>query len=183
MIILIFGKSGSGKTYLAKYLEKNLTNSIHIDIDKLNNDLYKSPRVQNQAIKIFGSNVVVNKTIDKQALYNILSTDEKVYQKWVNYMITECQQFLDLYMKSTSFNYYIIDHINAHLFNFSDINIIKILCEENDDNLRYARLVKRDKISQETLIFRDKHFIECYGEIIYSGTNTDDILNKIKDKG
>jgi len=180
MIILIFGKSGSGKTYLAKYLEKNLTNSIHIDIDKLNNDLYKSPRVQNKAVEIFGKDIVVNKTIDKQALYNIINTDEKIYKTWVDYMITECQQFLDLYMKSTSFNYYIIDHINVHLFNFLDNNIVKILCEENDDNIRYARLAKRDKISKETILFRDKHYIESDGDITYSGTSTDDILNEIK---
>ena len=180
MIILIFGKSGSGKTYLAEYLKENLDNSIHLDIDELNSDLYHTPNVQEYAKQIFGENILVGKKIDKQLLYSNIKDNKELYNNWVDYMIDSCQRFIDGYISSTSFDYYIIDHINSHLFQF-ETNVLKILCEENDNNIRYARLQKRDKISQETINFRDKHYIECDGDITYNGTNIENILNAIKE--
>ncbi len=178
MIILIFGKSGSGKTYLSGYLHDNLDNSIHIDIDELNSDLYSTPNVQEYARSLFGDNVITGNKLNKEVRYTALQ-NEDIYNTWVQYMTECCQHFLDGYIASTHYAYYIIDHINSHLFDFSSHNVVKILCEENDDT-RYARLVKREKISEETLNFRDKHFVECDGDIIYKNNNQEDVLNKIK---
>ncbi len=182
MIILIFGKSGSGKTYLAECLKENLDNSVHLDIDELNSDLYNTPNVQEYAKIVFGENIVVGKKIDKTAIYNAISNDTKLYNKWVEYMVESCQKFLDGYIASTSFNYYIIDHINSHLFDFGDnSNIVKILCTL-DDNTRYARLIKRDKISQDTIKFRDSHYIDNIADITYRGDNVDEVMIYIKNK-
>jgi len=182
MIILIFGKSGSGKTYLAEELRNKLDNSIHIDIDTLNTDLYTTPNVINYARSIFGDDIIAGKKINKSAIYDAISSNSELYNKWVEYMIESCQKFLDAYISSTSFDYYIIDHINSHLFDFGDNNnIIKILCTEDEDT-RYARLIKRDKISPDTMKFRDYHYIDSTANITYRGNNTDEIMAYIKAK-
>ena len=54
MIICICGKSGSGKSTIAKRIQKERPNSIHIDIDKIGRESHNDASVKEKLINTFG---------------------------------------------------------------------------------------------------------------------------------
>ena len=180
MLIYIFGKSGSGKSYLAKYLSEKLNNSIHIDIDELNHDLIKTPNAINYALNLFGDGVLNQNKIDKLKLLNEIINDNVKYLKWHMYMLKNCEDFLKKYIEKTSFDYYIIDHLNAGKFELESDCIVKIECVLDYD-IRLKRLKDRDSISKDILDFRDQKYESQSCDIVYDG-DVNKVLEFIQSK-
>jgi len=177
MIILIFGKSGTGKTYLSEKLNKDLNQSIQISLDDLNKDLMELDQIKDFAKDLFGDYIITDNKINSEILLNSIINDEDKYNKWNNYMIEKCKSFLENYIANTQYNYYIIDHINSGIWDYA--NSIRIKCVL-DDKTRLARLQNRENLDMETLNFRDKYYIEKDSDIEYNNTNYEEILNYIK---
>ena len=177
MIISIFGKSGSGKTYLSSKLHKDLPNSIHLDLDTLNQDLLQLDRVKDFAINLFETNdIIINGKLDKGAIYHLIKIDLDKYTIWTNYMASECIEFVKNYIHSTTFDYYIIDHMRAGIIDFADV---KIECVADFDT-RLQRLQKREYISSSTLQFRDEKYFDSSSNISFDGKNYNNIIEYIK---
>ena len=177
MIITISGKSGSGKTYLASKLAKELDNAIHLDLDKLNSDLMKLDFVQLKAKEIFGENVLCGKQLDKNFILQEITRDKNKYIAWNNYMKQLCQEFIDKFIEKTTFSYYLLDHLNANTLTFKQF--VSINCMANKD-LRKERITKRENISEEELNFRDSKHIETTCDINYTQDNYIEIFDFIK---
>ena len=180
MIILIFGKSGTGKTYLSKKLNDILNNSIHIDLDQLNADLMNMENVINFAIDLFGKDVLIGNKLNKIEILSQISSDNFKYLKWYKYMFINCEEFLKNFISKTTYSYYIIDHMNAGKLNIGENNVVKIKCHE-DDNIRKERLIARDNVSEDTINFRDQKYEESIGDLVYTN-NIEEILNYLQSK-
>lgn len=178
MVIYIFGKSGSGKSYLAKYLAEKLDNSIHIDLDSLNSDLMQMENVINFALNLFGECVLDNNKLDNKKILSEIMQDNVKYLTWQKYMLKNCEEFLKNYITKTSFDYYIIDHMNAGILDLEINNVLRIACVA-DDITRKKRLIDRDNITDEVLIFRDQKYENAKSDIIYTD-NTDKIIEYIQ---
>ena len=53
MIIGICGKSGSGKSTIAKQITEKYKNSVHLDIDKIAHKSHKDKEIKEQLINTF----------------------------------------------------------------------------------------------------------------------------------
>lgn len=179
MIILVFGKSGTGKTYLSEKLNKDLDNSIHISLDDLNKELMELDKVKDFAQNLFGEEIISEDKINTSLLLNYIKEDEQKYNKWNSYMIDACKNFVENYMAKIHYDYYIIDHINSGIWEFN--NSIKIKCVL-DDNSRLERLKNRESLDLETLNFRDKYYIDKDCDILYNNYNYSEIMSYIKNK-
>ena len=177
MIITISGKSGSGKSTLSEMLRKDLTDAIHLDIDELNGDLMKTKPVIAMAKEIFGDNAIKDGKLDKQYILDTISTDKIKYTQWTDYMKDACYNFVKQFVDKTTFAYYIIDHLNAGIWDFGK-DAVNINCIA-DLGLRLDRLQKRENISKECLDFRDKNHIETDADINYTQDNYSEVLDYI----
>ncbi len=178
MIILVFGKSGSGKSYLSKKLANDLDSSIHIDLDLLNSDLMKSPAVIEYAMSLFGASVIKDGILSKEHIYNTISSNTATRHSWEEYMKQVCNDFLVKYIAATHFDYYIIDHLRANMLKLDFQPIIKIECV-CDDATRISRLNTRDNISNSELTFRDQGYVHTSADLTYNSDNYLDILSAI----
>lgn len=179
MIISIYGLSGSGKSTLAKKLQNTLPNAIHIDLDDLNRRLMDSDGVKSTALLLFGEDVVNQSKLDSKVILTQIMQDISKYNLWTSYMIDVCNNFLQKYIKKTSFDYYILDHLNSHKLGNFPYNTIYIECIL-DKSARLLRLNKRENISETELNFRDQHYHPHTPDIIYTNDNFDEIVDKIR---
>jgi dephospho-CoA kinase len=69
MIICICGKSGSGKSTIAKMIQEKRPNSIHIDIDKIGHMSHKDEKVKKELITTFGKTILTNNNSLKSISY------------------------------------------------------------------------------------------------------------------
>ncbi len=82
-IIGLTGHSGSGKTTVAAYLQK--FGYIHIDCDKLvHNKIYTDPLVLNALCDAFGSEYIINGTVNRKLLSKLVFSDKNAYNKLMN---------------------------------------------------------------------------------------------------
>ena len=66
MIIGICGKSGSGKSTIAKQITSRYKNAIHLDIDKIVHKSHKDEEVKQKIISTFTESVLTNNEIDRK---------------------------------------------------------------------------------------------------------------------
>ena len=99
MIICICGKSGSGKSSIAKKITEEIPNSIHIDIDKIGHKSHNDEYVKANLINTFGDNILTNKIIDRKKLGKIVFSSPSEMKKlenitW-NYMEKEIDKIIN----------------------------------------------------------------------------------------
>lgn len=153
--ICIVGKSGSGKSSIAKYLEENLDNSICIDIDKIVHNSHSDEIVKNKIIKLINYDILDDENnIDRKKLANIVFNDEKLKEKVYN--IT--WEYVDKYIKNESKkrNYIILDWYNINNKNYWSIATLKILTIRDYESRKQA-VMKRDNITSEYFELREKN--------------------------
>lgn len=154
--ICITGKSGAGKSSMARYLENNLEKSISIDIDKIAHEALQDEIVKEKVIKLLGKDILnENNQIDRkkcgEIVFNNLNLKKEVYEITWKYM--------DNYIKNISnknYNYIILDWYNINTKKYWDISTLKIIVER-DYELRKNDVIKRDKISAEYFDLREKN--------------------------
>lgn len=81
MIICICGKSGSGKSTIAKLIKKNKPNSIHIDIDKIGHISHSDEIVKQKLIDTFGEMILTDDNIDRKKLGKIVFSSKNKMKK------------------------------------------------------------------------------------------------------
>ena len=178
MIIAIYGKSGSGKTFLADKLASDLPNAIHIDLDEINRELMLTDDVVAEANKIFkNTNVLSTQQLDANLILNAIMHDEQMYTDWTNFMKSLCTNFVINYIDNTNYDIYIIDHLNAGILNLNN-STIYIECMLDKD-ARMQRLNQQNFVSEEILDFRDSKYISHPPTLVYNNTNYEDILQYI----
>lgn len=154
-LILITGKTGSGKNKLGDYLSQK-EGYEHIDIDKICHTCYENQQILNQVKLNFGEEIVENNQVNRKKLGAIVFNDKSkmkiLNDLTYNYVISKIDEIIN---KST--NTIILNYVLLPNTKYWNENCFKILVKSNDDEERYNHLIKRDNVSKEYILSRDKN--------------------------
>lgn len=167
MIIGITGKSGVGKTTLAKQLNKNNDFKV-IHIDDLSHEIMEQDHIKSQLISIFGNNIIVNNKIDRKCIGDLIFTNRDLYDKLSKQIWIEIKKQINTIM-STHDNI-ILDWIllpQSHYWKMCDRKILITA----DDDIRKQKVMQRDNISLDYLNKRDA------ASIAYDDFDFDEIIH------
>ena len=177
MIIGISGKSGSGKSSAARYLEKELGYK-RIDLDEISKSIRKE--YQQEIIELVNNkSVLISDEIDSKLLGNILFNNKELMDKYNEFIYVKLKEKISKYV--SKYSHLIIDSIFLPIMDEFKLCDFKILIE-CDEQKRQERIIKRDKITIEYLKQREKNGYEYnkndYDYVIF---NDDNFLNHLKE--
>ena len=175
MLILITGKSGSGKTFIANKLAAFLDAEI-ISIDKISHEAIEEKEVINQIKTQFGDKFIENNRINRKKLGNFVFKDNNKLEilNSITQPIIEAKIDKILINKS---KIYILEYLLLPKMKYFDTADCKILIKANP-HFRKTRIIKRDNISEEYFNLREQNSIEFNEElfdIILTNDNNLDI--------
>ena len=157
MIIGITGKSGSGKTFYSKELNKN-NEYLVINVDKLTHKILKEQNVKEELILKYNTNILTNNKIDTKKLGHIVFSSKnsiKEYNEIIwKYIKLKIQQKINKTNKDI-----IIDWSLLPLSSFFNECKVKVLFSMNLQE-RENRVIKRDKITKEYFLKREKQSLK-----------------------
>lgn len=156
MIIGVCGKSCSGKSTLTDELIKYYDQkAVKLEIDKIGHKVLTFSEVKKDLVNCFGKIVINNNIVDRSVLGNIVFASEKEMEKLTNitwkYMQIEINQFLSLNKDKII----ILDWALLPKTDYLKKCDIKILFDVPYE-VRKARALKRDNISEEKFKLREK---------------------------
>ena len=145
MIIVITGKSGSGKSFISNQLS-NLFNAKVINFDEISHQALEDAFVQKQIIAFFGNSVLKNNKIDRKLLGKIVFNNEEKLN-WLNNL---CEQkmveIIDEIMQKNNEKNFILDYALLPKMKYFEISDYKILIKSTNQ-IRKSRIISRDNIT------------------------------------
>ena len=179
-IITISGKSGSGKSYVAKLIASVFDANL-IDIDEISHKTLELENVKNEIKKMFGKGVFDGDNISRKKLSQIVFSSPEKLDFVNNLCWPEIDKIVDERLSNKKIN--ILDYSLLPKMKYFD-DSFKILVEANK-NVRKNRILTRDKISEPLFELREKNSLKyCKKDFdIVVNNNNDidknDIINKI----
>ena len=180
MIIGICGKSGSGKSTIAKQITSRYKNAIHLDIDKIVHKSHKDEEVKQKIINIFSKSILTDNEIDRKKLGKIVFSS-KIKMKLLEEITWEfMEKEIDSFINENKNKIIILDYILLPLTKYFDKCNIKILLDI-PYHIRKQRVLSRDDITEEQFDLRDSAAIqyEVSDFDIVLENEKDDILRRI----
>ena len=155
MIIGICGKSGSGKSSLAREIIK-LTDKkiIHLDIDKVGHKVLLLPEVMKELINSFGESVVKENIVDRKKLGEIVFNSRNEMNKLSSITWIYMQIEIDNFLKENKDKIIILDWLLLPITKYFNMCDIKILINTPYE-IRKERAIIRDNISSEAFDLRE----------------------------
>ena len=155
MLIGVVGKSGSGKSYLARKLSEHIENSIWVDIDKIGHSSLTDNNIKANLVNHFGVEILNNGVIDRKKLSNIVFNNKEA----LNYL----NNLTEVYIKSQINNIILLNKNKTVILDwallaeteFFELCDIKILVQASKD-LRAERVIKRDSVDINKFEAREK---------------------------
>ena len=154
MLIGICGMQGSGKSTLRKELLKRIPNSVALDIDVIAHDIYNNPACFNEVTSTF-KDITTNGKVDTKKLGNIVFTSQEEMDKLTACTWKYMEPIVDKFISDNKGKIIILDWLLLHNTKFLKQCDIRILLDI-DQNLRMERIIKRDNMSKERFLFREK---------------------------
>lgn len=181
MIIGICGKSGSGKSTVAKQIISKYKTAVHLDIDKIAHKSHKDKEVKRKIINIFSKSILTDNEIDRKKLGKIVFSS-KMKMKLLEEITWEyMQKEIDNFIKENKDKIIILDYILLPLTKYFNKCNIKILLDI-PYSIRKQRVLNRDNIDEEEFDLRDSASIQ-YNENdfdIVISNEEENILRRIK---
>ena len=170
MKIGICGKSGSGKSSLAKLIMDKYPDTVHIDIDKIGHEAYLDHDVLKKMLLTFGVDVLTDSVIDRKKLGKLVFDNPENMQKLTNitwpYMKSRINEILSENQdKIIIFDWLLLP--KTDFFNMCDVKILLDIPREE----RMKRCIERDHITEEEFLMRDS------SSISYNKENFDVVIN------
>lgn len=181
MIIGICGKSGSGKSTIAKQIISKYKTAVHLDIDKIAHKSHKDKEVKRKIINIFSKSILTDNEIDRKKLGKIVFSS-KIKMKLLKEITWEyMQKEIDNFINENKDKIIILDYILLPLTKYFNKCNIKILLDI-PYSIRKQRVLNRDNIDEEEFDLRDSASIQ-YNENdfdIVISNEEENILRRIK---
>ena len=175
-LIIITGKSGSGKTFVAKKLALEL-NATHINLDEISHQTLTLKKIKDFVLSEFGQDVFDEfGNIDRKKLGAKAFVNNESLQKLNDKSEKEMEKIIDEKIGSCKDNFLILDYLLLPKMKYFKTADIKILVTSTSQN-RKNRIVKRDNISEEYFNIREQNTIDFnendYNIIIENNENID----------
>lgn len=155
MIIGVSGKSGSGKSSVARYIANKLK-YYYLDIDELSKNIRSE--YKDEIIELVDMDVIDNEEIDTKKLGNILFNDKELMKKYNLFIYSKQLTKINSYI--SKYKNLVIDSmflpLMEEIFSQIDLNILVVI----DENLRMERVIKRDNINEEYYKKRDRYSLD-----------------------
>ena len=187
MLIAVVGKSGSGKSFISQMLTNRIPNSIWVDIDRIGHESLTDYHIKEELIKYFGKRIMVDDTIDRKTLSNLVFNDKdklKILNELTEeYIKVKIQQVI----VDNRHKIIILDWALLGETEFLDLCDIKILVKANQ-NIRAQRIINRDKVNIEKFNARERasyNYDEIKFDLILDNSQNFDLekaVNKIYEK-
>lgn len=183
-IVSVTGKTGSGKSCVAKKLSKLFgEEALYIDVDVISRDTMKDEDVLNKAISIWGEGILDNShNIDRKKFRKVVFSSKENRDMLTKISLPLLKKLVLEKINSTNCKVVILDW--AFMPEFEEVfNIcnLKILVSGNE-NIRRKRVILRDNLTEEEFEARDrfsfKYVIEDFN-ITIQNNNSLEFLEKI----
>lgn len=148
MLISIVGKSGSGKSTIAKTLASFNDSIFHIDVDKISHYVLTLPEVQEKIQTNISYNCVVNGEVQRKALGKIVFESSEKMQKLTDITWNSMEQVIDKQIAENKDKIILLDYLllpKTKYFAQSDLRI----WVESPFEERLNRVIKREKNKEE----------------------------------
>lgn len=156
MIICVTGKTGCGKSTFAKNLSEKIKFN-YIDVDKIGHEIYENEVLKNKLFELFGKENIVdeNGKIQRIKIGEIIfkeSNEKKakifndITWKYISNILEDkidCNVVLDWFMLPKT--------------KYWDKSDVKILIKPENDEERLNQIIKRDNITKEYAVLRNKN--------------------------
>ena len=174
MIIGICGKSGSGKSTIAKQITSRYKNAVHLDIDKIAHKSHKDEDVKQKIIGTFTESVLTNNEINRKKLGRIVFASKEKMKLLEEITWEFMEKEIDSFINENKDKIIILDYILLPLTKYFDKCNIKILLNI-PYHIRKQRVLSRDDITEEQFDLRDSASIQ------YEMSDFDVVLENEKD--
>ena len=184
--IVITGKSGSGKTYVAEKLAAVLDCEI-LSLDKISHKTLETETLKTFVYNNFGKEVFdENGNIIRKKIGEIAFNNPVLLQKLNNIAEIEMEKIIDNHLSNTPANIVILEYALLPKMKYFSNAMLKILVVAND-NIRRSRIIERDNISKDYFEIRDNNSLE-YNESDYdfvvsnneTASNITEVIKQIK---
>lgn len=187
MHITITGKSGSGKSSIAKYLTSIDERFIYLDIDTVGHIILEEEEIAKKVSKEFKIPLNEKKQIDRKILGSIVLNDEEKMKRYSDITWSLMEQTIDKFIKNNKDKIVILDWILIPKTKYFKESIFNILVT-SDLEERKKRAILRDHITEEKFMERENasiEFDESQFDFILENKNfnkTKGLVKKIYDK-
>lgn len=157
MLIGICGKSGSGKSYLAKQIiDFYNENAIHCDIDKIGHKTHSDPVTKKRLIDCFGEQILdKDNIIDRKKLSEIVFNSKERMKELEDITWKFMEDEIDNIINKNKDKIIILDWALLPNTKYFNLCFKKILLDI-PYNTRKERVILRDIISEERFNLREK---------------------------
>lgn len=153
MIIGITGKSGSGKSSIAKRITEERENTVHLNIDTIGHEVLTHPIIIELLQKEFNEEIITNGKIDRKKLGDIVFNSRKSMQRLTDITWEEMQKLIDQFIEENQDKDIILDWLLLPKTDYFKRCGITILVDVPYE-IRLERAMKRDNITAEK--FRER---------------------------
>lgn len=181
MLICLTGKSGSGKTSVAKLLCALNPNTLHLDIDEVGHIVLTYKEVQNELQKHFGEDIVINNVVDRRKLSDLVFSNKENMNILDQITKEPMEKYIDEFIIKNKDKNIVLDWIllpETKYFKQSDLKILVDVPYE----VRLKRILERDKITEERFKRRESASIEYdlnSFDLVLENTDYEDTKRKV----
>lgn len=158
-IIGVTGKSGTGKSTVAKMIEQKYKNCTRVDVDELGHNALMQPEVIEGLKEKFGNGILDDSgNIDRKKMGELIFAERHNMKTLSDLTWKHMQQELDRIIASSS-GTFILEWILLPHSKYWDMCNTKVLVS-TEEQKRRSKVMKRDNISEEYLNKRDNASID-----------------------
>lgn len=182
MLIVLCGKSNSGKGTVSKYLTTFSNNVIHLDIDRIAHQVNDKIEVIQKMSQIFGKEVIENNKVNRKELGKIVFNNKDEMNKLEAITWRYMEEEIDRFILKNKEKIIILDYIMLPKTKYFKEADLRVLVKAPYDK-RIQRAMIRDNITKELFEQRDKASIEYIeNDFDYIINNDDDNLKRKVEK-
>lgn len=183
-IIVVSGKSGSGKTYVSNKLADAL-GCASLDLDTISHQTLTLDHTKAFIKDIFGESVFNDNKIDTKALGKVAFSSPDLLEKLNDFCHQEMLKIIDQQLAQLSSEYVVLDYLLLPKMKYFDMAHFKVLVKA-DDHTRKTRIISRDSITPEYYDSRESNSIDfdesTFDYVLENSTNSnlDELVSQIK---